>query len=143
MGVLDKIDASGDCHLWLGRINSDGYGTWGSDLAHRVVFRHYNGDIPKGMVIRHNCDNPPCVNPAHLLLGTQKENVRDCISRGRRSENRGLNKHHRKLSVEDVPDITSLYGEGNSYSSIARKYGVSYPTIRKVIDGTHWTTKDF
>lgn len=142
MGFLDKMDTSGDCHLWTGRLDRDGYGTWGKDLAHRVVFRHFKGDIPKGMVIRHTCDNPSCVNPEHLLMGTQKENVRDCIARGRRGEDRGLNIGNRKLSVEDAKVIIALRNAGHTFESIAQKFGVSGTLIQLVVKGKHWTAKE-
>ncbi|MEU3432348.1 HNH endonuclease signature motif containing protein [Streptomyces sp. NPDC006863] len=71
------------CWLWTGPRDRKGYGRWGKKLAHRHSWQEANGPIPEGMWILHHCDNPPCVNPAHLYPGTVVENVRDAVIRGR------------------------------------------------------------
>lgn len=72
------------CWTWTGpKIKRTGHGTWGKVLAHRHSWALANGPIPDGMWVLHHCDNPPCVNPRHLYLGTVIENVRDAIARGR------------------------------------------------------------
>jgi hypothetical protein len=71
------------CWEYAGTRVSTGYGSAGYHQAHRVVWAHHNGPIPPGMVIRHRCDNPPCVNPDHLDLGTYRDNSRDMVRRGR------------------------------------------------------------
>lgn len=77
------------CWLWTASLRR-GYGQFGlgkkNMLAHRASYILYKGDIPDGLVVRHTCDVKHCVNPRHLVLGTHKENVRDCIQRGRRSK---------------------------------------------------------
>jgi hypothetical protein len=80
----------GGCWLWIGARNNLGYGVFAVELrptrlalAHRVAFALAVGPVPRGLVVRHRCDTPSCVNPDHLLLGTQKHNVADCIERGR------------------------------------------------------------
>lgn len=86
--VWSKIDQRdpAECWPWRGWL-SDGYGhiDIGSKThkAHRVVWSLVNGPIPRGLVVRHACDNPQCCNPAHLLLGTQLDNIRDRVERGR------------------------------------------------------------
>lgn len=75
------------CIEWQGNRDADGYGrleTFGEVLAHRIAYMMQNGSIPEGMVICHRCDNPPCVNPAHLFLGSHQDNADDCVSKGRR-----------------------------------------------------------
>jgi hypothetical protein len=75
------------CWIWHGSKNGDGYGClsfMGKSMgAHRASWLIHNGEIPEGKSVLHECDNPPCVNPAHLFLGTQGDNVRDCARKGR------------------------------------------------------------
>ncbi len=77
----------GECWIWLGSKNAGGYGQarWDGTtrLAHRYVYTMLVGAIPDGMVLRHSCDNPPCCNPDHLLVGTNLDNRRDSVERGR------------------------------------------------------------
>ena len=81
-GLIDKTDT---CWLWKGpRIPANvGYGYFSYHLAHRVMWEIENGVIPKGKLICHSCDNPPCVNPSHLFIGTQKDNMRDASQKHR------------------------------------------------------------
>jgi len=86
--IMKKSKKVGDCLEFRGnKINIDGYGLlWiegRSVRVHRFIWEHHNGTIPEGMVVCHRCDNPPCHNPDHLFLGTQKENMIDCASKGR------------------------------------------------------------
>lgn len=84
-------DPKTGCWLWKGQINSAGYGVlWmGKEHkpvfvgAHRYSYEHFVGPIPDGMFVCHSCDNPPCMNPAHLWLGTAAENVQDKMDKGR------------------------------------------------------------
>lgn len=83
--VLKK--SSQECWEWQGTKTSYGYGDMksypGERKTHRISWTIHNGQIPKGMIIRHSCDNPPCVNPAHLLIGTHANNVADKMARKR------------------------------------------------------------
>lgn len=94
MTLLETVDSKSDksrgedgCWLWTGCKDWAGYGVFSYALkrvsAHRMVWKIANGDIPSGMVIRHKCDNPGCVNPKHLELGTYRDNSLDMIARGR------------------------------------------------------------
>lgn len=83
-------EAPNGCWEWTGNLNDSGYGVitavnHGYTMArvHRIMFERENGDIPDGMEVRHKCDNPPCVNPDHLVLGTHADNMRDMAERGR------------------------------------------------------------
>jgi len=102
-----KVDRSGDCWLWTAGVwkSRGGYGKFqaGSSRANaRVVYAHRqaweltNGAIPEGAIVRHRCDNPPCVNPDHLVLGDQTDNLRDMQRRGRGRT--GLTSHFRGVS---------------------------------------------
>ena len=79
-----------ECWEWKGLIDKKGYGFIGINqknvFAHRYSYMTYKGEIPDGLVIRHTCDNPPCVNPNHLITGTPAQNVQDSFDRGRRQE---------------------------------------------------------
>jgi hypothetical protein len=88
MANIDRSAGPDDCWPWQGALGgSAGHGQTSLNrkvvYAHRVVYELTNGPIPDGLIVRHTCDNPPCCNPAHLLTGTQFDNVQDMISRGR------------------------------------------------------------
>jgi hypothetical protein len=85
-----SVDKSGECWVWISHTFRDGYGKFKGPgpehktfQSHRFVYALEVGEIPKGMFVCHHCDNPPCVNPKHLFLGTALDNKRDCIAKGR------------------------------------------------------------
>ena len=85
---LARVDKSGDCWIWTGKISVHGYGiiVLPGKLeigAHRVSYLIHRGDIPSGMFVCHRCDNPPCVNPDHLFVGSNLDNVADMTAKGR------------------------------------------------------------
>lgn len=99
-----KVDLKGpdDCWEWQASKLPDGYGSFGVrsrvvDKAHRVSWVLKNGPIPDGMSVCHRCDNPPCVNPDHLFLGTQQDNMKDMVSKGRH----GLHVHPERAASGD------------------------------------------
>jgi hypothetical protein len=75
------------CWIWEGTTNSQGYGSitikGKEKKAHRVSWELFNGPIPKGLLVLHKCDTPACINPHHLFLGTHRDNIQDCIKKGR------------------------------------------------------------
>lgn len=144
-----KVDRSGECWVWTGGRNSDGYGNCHmpidgrlkSQKAHRAAWRLTRGDIPQGMSVLHRCDNPPCVNPDHLFLGTQADNMRDCREKGRYSHKSGrVGSHHQnaRLKESDIPNIRALRAKGETFKSIAFQYGVSDSTIHNIFNGHTW-----
>jgi HNH endonuclease len=85
-----KVNQTGACWIWGGAINNKGYGCIGSGgrgrtnlLAHRVSWEINKGQIPDDMIVMHICDNPPCVNPEHLRLGSMRDNQKDMMTKGR------------------------------------------------------------
>lgn len=133
------------CWEWALTLNRDGYGSirWSRDegmfLAHRAMYILCFGEIPEGMVVRHSCDNPCCVNPEHLLLGTQRDNVADCVQRGRRAPQGGDLNHSKKLSSAIVQEIRRRYaGGGVSQQTLGHEYGVSQSCISLIVRRTTW-----
>lgn len=105
-------------------------------VAHRYMYQLKKGVIPKGMLVLHKCDNPSCVNPDHLFLGTHTDNMNDMIKKKR---NRKCENYSRKLNYEKAESIRS---ENNkSISEIARKYDISRSTVRDVLDHNTWKCK--
>lgn len=138
------------CREWLGRKrNARGYGyisLHGKTFAtHRVAWTFVNGLIPEGLYVCHQCDNPPCCEPAHLFLGTQFDNMRDCKQKGRLSlPPHALGELHKdsKLTVAKVRKIRERKESGSSYASLAREFGVAEKSIWKVVHRESWTHVD-
>lgn len=142
------------CWLWTASTNHWGYGWFGVGgevlLAHRVSWRMYVGEIPAGKFVCHKCDNPPCVNPDHLFVGTNAENIADRMRKGRRgggSRTRGYTRplfsgdHNPNaiLNSDAVAVIRGLYSRGGiTQADIATAFGVARTTIQNVIDGNTW-----
>ena len=127
------IVAESGCHIWMGEINTLGYGYFKTDkkrhLAHRFSYQVEHGEIPRGLVVRHQCDTPSCVNPNHLVLGTQRENVLDSVRRGRANRAKGSALSQSKLTEDDVAEIRKTAA---SDCEIARRFGVHHSTIRNI-----------
>lgn len=104
-------------------------------FAHRVAWEQANGPIPTGLVVRHKCDNPPCIDPDHLEIGTLADNVRDMDERGRRRPNRGEDCGTHKLTEEQVREILTSPEMGKM---LAAKYGVNKSAISRIRNGTRW-----
>ena len=128
---FSKVKKTESCWLWLGSKNNKGYGLLAvskigrkSDvqLAHRVSWWIHNDHIYDGLQVLHKCDNPICVNPDHLFLGTQSDNIRDCVTK---------NRHWApwKLSKEQLLVIKQLMVTGLTDNEIAGRFGVSRRAI--------------
>lgn len=142
---FEAMFAKGDddeCWEWTGAIKSNGYGVIGKggrkdgvDHAHRVAYRIYNGQIPVGFDVCHTCDNRKCVNPRHLYVGTRKDNMQDCVRRGRTNKPAGEKCQNAKLTVSYVIAIRS---SSETNKSLAKKYGVSVSAVRYARKSITW-----
>lgn len=164
------------CWLWLGRIGKTGYGQFsvggrehGTDGAHRIAWVLLRGEIPPGMCVMHDCpggDNRACVNPRHLLLGTDQDNARDAsrkgtlptgskhwanlkperVARGDRhgkrtrpeSIQRGEEAGASVLTEAVVVNIRREHASGASYRELGRRYGVHYTTVARIVRRQTW-----
>lgn len=124
------------CWEWTGPVSADGYGIVERETddghfnrAHRFAYYLTHGVIPPGMCVCHRCDNPRCVNPAHLFLGSARENNADRARKGRTGVNRGEAHHNAKFADAEVPRIWARLLAGESQASIAREYGVTKTLI--------------
>lgn len=141
-----RVDKSGNCWLWTGSRTQAGYGRFQTGgkggpyhLAHRFSCELVHGPIPEGAVVMHTCDNPSCVNPAHLALGTHKDNTADMIAKGRRRVVAPVGRDNGKavLTPEMVQEIRACPDE--THAGLARRLGVSTSTIRGVRSGRTWS----
>lgn len=132
--------AENGCWTWKGSINPSGYGLFLFQgklrLAHRVSWELVYGFSPeRNVVICHTCDNRSCVNPEHLFLGTDKDNARDKMKKGRHVQAYG----NRKLTIDDVIKIRDMYMTGTYFQKdLAEMFGVGHSAIDKILRLSKW-----
>jgi hypothetical protein len=136
---VDRLD--GGCWEWVGHKLKFGYGHayWSGKLllAHRLSWMLTNGEIPRGMCVLHKCDNPGCVNPSHLFLGTYQDNATDKVAKGRCPK--GTSVYCAKLTDGDVLSIREKYRPFKfGLRKLAKIYGVGETTIFQVIHNGQW-----
>lgn len=129
------------CWYWLGALSESGYGNFKSESrserAHRVSYRLYKGPIPDGLFACHKCDNPACVNPDHLFLGTLKENQEDMSRKGRAA--RGSKSGMAKLTESDIKQIRQLVCVDDvSRRVVASFFKVDRGHVDKIIRRQRW-----
>lgn len=136
----DRVDRRGaeECWEWRGAKQKYGHGLLsvaGRNLkAHRISYEYHVGPIPDGLCVRHRCDNPPCVNPAHLELGTRADNNRDRDERGRHVKLEGEAHGMHKLTDVEVAEIRRLAAEGTMRKfRIAERFGISEGYLYRLI----------
>lgn len=134
-----KVNKADGCWEWTGHTNPNGYGmiaaAGGKRSAHRVAYELCNGAIPTGLCIRHTCDNPICVNPAHLVAGTSQDNVDDRVARGR---SRNLAGEAHALSKLSASAVRVIRISPLSLSELATIFGVAKSAVCKVKNNQSW-----
>lgn len=135
----------GECWTWGGIMNSNGYGRFSFNnklvLAHRFSHALFIGPIPERRNVCHSCDNRKCVNPAHLWLGTQSQNLRDAVRKGRmkRPDTTGARNGNTSLKDADVIAIKAGLSRGARQKELARSFGVDVSTISNIKLGKTWS----
>lgn len=149
-GMVDKSQGPAACWLWQGKTQNGGYGViWSGGAKGRTYYAHrlawsiaHDGAEPGAMVVCHSCDNPQCVNPEHLFLGTPRDNYNDMRIKGRAApptaRARGEGVGGSKLTEPDVREIRRKRSEGATLSALGREFGVDRTTVRDAVDGTSW-----
>ena len=137
----EKVDISGDCWNWQGSTYGGGYGTLkvgGRAVgAHRVSYWLVHGHIPDELNVCHHCDNPLCVKPSHLFMGTQSDNMKDSFAKGR-LDNQGEENGNSKLVENDVHEIRRLYILGVKDALLGKMWTISRMQIRRIVRGINW-----
>lgn len=151
--ILSRVefDTNGGCWLWPGAPNASGYGGYSlhgkTQLAHRVSYAAFKGPIPKGtgdrfgLVVMHKCDTPACVNPEHLLVGTQRENIDDRHKKGRsRSDGsrQGVSHHMAKLNESTVLEVRRRVAMGDQQCVVAMEFGLSPVHVSMIVRRRIW-----
>ena len=143
--LYPNLKKRGNCLEWQLATNNKGYGRLShlgkGYLAHRLAYTLEVGKIPNNIIIRHTCDNRICCNVKHMILGTNKDNSEDMVSRGRSLK--GEKQHKAKLDEKTVELIKQRYKtEKISQIALAKEYGISRPQIGRIVRGERWNHLD-
>lgn len=135
-----KVDANG-CWNWQKLLSPTGYALIGHEgftwRGHRLTYTLFRGPIPEGLQACHRCDNPKCINPAHIFLGTTKDNLVDAAKKNRTAHSERNSKA--KLTSEQVVEICQRYENGERVRDLVAVFGVSKSMVYYVLGGEYWT----
>lgn len=140
---VDKSAGPDSCWVWIGAM-TDGYGDFWcrprvqTHRAHRIAYMLAYGDIDSSIMVCHRCDNPPCVNPAHLWIGSALDNTRDCYAKQRNVNLRGSGHGNALLTEDDVAVILLDWMNGASQKSLATRFGVDKTSISLICRRKGW-----
>lgn len=137
------VQKTESCWLWTGNKSNWNYGLFKAGekdtYSHRFSWILHHGPIPEGMCVLHRCDNPPCINPDHLFLGTFADNTHDMHKKGRANTSKGSQHCHAKLTESQVAEIRRRYALGNiTQSELGAEFGVHRVSIRRIIKRKVW-----
>jgi hypothetical protein len=142
------VEKGGSCWNWTGTKDVNGYGVYSIKhvlyRAHRASYFFKHGSIEWDKMCCHSCDNPSCVNPDHLFLGSPKDNTQDMMRKGRWSiKSRASKDRHgmAKLSYSDVAAMSEARKNGSLVKDLAFKFGIHPTTASNILNGRHWATK--
>lgn len=136
-----RVEKSSDCWIWKGQ-KREGYGRLKIDGhfvgAHRISYEIHFGEFSKNLCVLHRCDNPSCVNPDHLFLGSHEDNMKDMAKKGRGKSGRYSGQKHAVCKLTES-DVLSIRCDQRTQDVIAADYGVSRNSIYKVKARRTWT----
>jgi hypothetical protein len=139
-----KVSKKGpyECWPWTASTDGGGYGRFrykGQNRgSHQMAYQIEHGEYDRSKDVCHSCDNPPCCNPNHLFLGTTKDNISDCVKKGRRASFVGENNPMAMLTKDQVIKARARVSEGCTMATIAREYGVGHHVVRMAVKGINW-----
>ena len=143
---FSKVDKTESCWVWSSYKTKEGYGriqAFGKPMySHRISWLIHFGKIPNGKEVCHRCDNPSCVNPKHLFIGTHKDNMQDMFKKGRRKENQRRGERHWKsnLKEKDILRIRNLYSQGDiSMKNIGLLFSIKPNTVFYIVHRKNWS----
>ncbi len=142
-----EVDPQSGCWNWTGAKIKGGYGQLGGErgagavVAHKFSYEHHVGPVPAEMLVLHECDNPGCVNPDHLFLGSHADNMADMTRKGRNGTLRGARGSNRKLTDEQKNDMRAMVHAGVPIRQIAARFGVDRRLVRKYAGASQALTK--
>lgn len=124
------------------RRDADDYGIYGyapgqTRKAHRIAWTHAYGELPPHLLVCHRCDNPPCVNPRRLFLGTHADNIRDKVRKGRANQERENNNHSR-VTRKTAAEIRRLKAERVPQRQIAQRFDISESLVSLIVNNKAW-----
>lgn len=144
---IEKVDKTDTCWNWTGTTYRRGYGHFGRHLdgkfkmykCHRYSYEYFKGPIPEGLLVLHTCDNPACVNPDHLFLGTHQDNTDDMMDKGRWGYPR--NNSHKHLSLDIAKQVRQfkLDNPKMKQTLISEHFNVSTAQISRILNNLIWS----
>jgi hypothetical protein len=146
-----KVEKTETCWQWTAGCFRAGYGAFQYQRrawkAHRFAYMLTHGPIPEGLNVCHHCDNPACVRPDHLFLGTFADNSADMVAKGRQGKGdnvptehrrRGVRHHRAKVTEDDVREIRRRHGAGETQTALAAIFGLDQTTVSDLVRWKIW-----